>query len=170
MKNDFYFENENAENTPPDLFENETENKDVEINFSEENNEVVENELLELQIPRIKLYRKVYNIGSNLNNVDYNVEILEESDLESNLFYFVSHSGSGRASYFDNLIYLEKGDFILVNGIYKKYSFVVDEIFYIQKDGYFIDNYNNLDNTLFLITCSLDYISRQLVIRAKMVC
>lgn len=44
MKNDFYFENENAENTPPDLFENETENKDVEINFSEENNEVVENQ------------------------------------------------------------------------------------------------------------------------------
>ena len=81
-----------------------------------------------------------------------------------------SHSGSGRASYFDYLIYLEKGDFIFVNSINNKYNFVVDDIFYIQKNGYFIDGYNSVDNTLFLITCSLDYVSRQLVIKANMVC
>ena len=36
MKNDFYLENENEENTPPDSFR-ETKMNDVEINMAEEN-------------------------------------------------------------------------------------------------------------------------------------
>lgn len=127
------------------------------------NNEVIENELLELQIPRIKLYRKVYNIGSNLNNVDYNVEILDSSNIGDNLYFLAAHSGSGDSSYFENLVYLDKGDLVYLKYLDFSYVFVVDDMFYIKKSGYL--NINDFYNTLFLITCSLEYVDRQLVVR-----
>lgn len=135
----------------------------IKINSNEENI------LLEIYIPRIKLKKCVYNIDSSLNDVDYNVEILEASDVANNLFFLAAHSGSGQASYFDDLVYLEKGDIIWVNKNEEKYGFVVEEMFYIQKDGYFNVSYNVEGNMLFLITCSLKYVDRQLIIRSRLI-
>lgn len=125
--------------------------------------------LLELYIPRIKLKRKVYTINSSLNDVDYNVEILDSSDIGNNLYFLAAHSGNGDTSYFDNLVYLEFGDFIFIEMNDFEYVFMVDELFYIQKNGYFSVSYNSEGNTLFLITCSLKYVNRQLVVRAKLI-
>ena len=128
-----------------------------------------DNSLFVLYIPRINLQQFVYTIDSSLNDVDYNVEILENSDLDNNLFFLASHSGGGRASYFDNLVYLEKGDIIWISGRIKKYVFVVEKSFYIQKNGNFEASYNSEGNTLFLVTCSLKYVDKQLIIRAKLI-
>ena len=125
--------------------------------------------LFNLYIPRIKLQERVYTIDSSLNDVDYHVEILEGSDLGNNLFFLASHSGSGRASYFDNLVYLEKGDIIWINSANEKFVFAVEDIFYIQKNGYFDACYNDKGDTLFLITCSLEYVDKQVVVRAKLI-
>ena len=125
--------------------------------------------LLELYIPRIGLEKKVYNIDSNLNNVDMNVEILKSSKISKNLYFLASHSGGGRASYFDNLIFLEKGDiiWIIIDG--KRCCFVVQELFYIEKNGFFVTNFGDDGNTLFLITCSLNYVNKQLVVKSTLI-
>ena len=133
------------------------------------NNEVIENELLELQIPRIKLYRDVYNMDSALNNVDYNVEILEGSNIGDNLYFLAAHSGSGDSSYFENLVYLDKGDLVYLKYLDFSYVFVVDDMFYIKKSGYLNVRSKSFYNTLFLITCSLEYVDRQLVVRCRFV-
>lgn len=122
--------------------------------------------LFELYIPKIDLLRRVYDFGNKLNNVDINVELLEASIKESNLYFLASHSGGGQASYFDDLIYLEIGDVIFLKYRDKNLSYVVDKIFYIEKNGYF--EVEDRDNRLFLITCSLTNSKEQLVIRGQM--
>lgn len=128
-----------------------------------------ENRLLEIYIPRIKLKRNVYNIDSSLNNVDSNIEILDNSNLDKDLYFLASHSGSSKSSYFDDLVYLEKGDFIRVGNKEGMMVFVVWEMEYIDKNGYFDVSYSSKGNELFLITCSLKYVNRQLVVRAKLI-
>ena len=133
------------------------------INFREED------KLFEIYIPRIKLKGNVYNIGSKNNNVDYNIELLDNSNLEENLYFLASHSGSSRASYFDNLVYLEKGDFIILRNKDRILIFVVRDMFYIDKSGYFNVSYSATGRELFLITCSLNYVNRQLIVRTKLI-
>lgn len=124
-----------------------------------------DNYLFYIEIPKINLNEFIYPIDSILNNVDYNIELLKSSKVDKNLLYIAGHSGSARNSYFDNLIYLEKGDLIYLN----KFIFVVEKIYFIQKDGNFLSYYNKEGNTLFLITCSLKYIDKQLIIKAKLI-
>ena len=101
-------------------------------------NEVVDDEmLLEIYIPRINLRKFVYNIDSSKNFVDYNVELLTESKLDKNLYFFASHSGGGSGSFFDNLVYLEKGDNIWINIDGNCLEEIVDNIFYIDLPEFF---------------------------------
>ena len=132
--------------------------------------EVVDDEvLLEIYIPRINLRKFVYNIDSSKNFVDYNVELLRESKLDKNLYFFASHSGGGSGSFFDNLVYLENGDNIWINIDGNSLEYIVDNIFYIDKTVYFDFKYGSSGNKLFLITCSLEYVTKQLVVEAKLV-
>lgn len=128
---------------------------------------VEEKELFKLYIPKINLLRNVYDVNSSLNDVSINVELLNSSDKGKNLYLLASHSGGGQASYFDNLIYLEKGDIIFLKYRDKSLSYVVDKIFYIEKNGYF--ETTSRRDTLFLITCSLSNQKEQLVVVAKIV-
>lgn len=121
--------------------------------------------LFKLYIPKINLLKWVYDIESKLNDVDINVELLNSSIKDDNLYFLASHSGGGQASYFDNLIYLEVGDVILINGKVGNLSYVVDKIFYIEKNGYF--EVSDTKDRLYLITCSLSNKREQLVVRAK---
>lgn len=121
--------------------------------------------LFKLYIPKINLLKWVYDIDSKLNDVDINVELLNSSIKDDNLYFLASHSGGGQASYFDDLIYLEKGDVIFLEDEYQSLSYVVEEMFYIEKNGYF--EVSGTNNMLFLITCSLSNKREQLVVRAK---
>ena len=129
----------------------------------------IEEPFLILTIPSIKLSHNIYNMNSPLNNVDRNISILKSTNLEKNLFYIASHSGGGDASYFDDLAYLEKGDIIYITKKDNILAFVTDEIFYIQKRGTLEAFYSGYGNTLFLITCSLKYLDKQIIIKAKLV-
>ena len=130
---------------------------------------LIEEPVFKLIIPSINLKHNVYNMNSILNDVDRNVSILESSNIKENLFYIASHSGGGDASYFDNIAYLEKGDIIYLNNKKQNLCFVIEEKFYIQKRGSFEAFYSGAGNTLFLITCSLKFIDKQIIIKAKLV-
>lgn len=124
-----------------------------------------ENYLFILEIPSIEIYQNVYPINNVLNDVSKNVELLQDSDLENHLVFLAAHSGSGSATYFNSLIFLEKGDSIFLNFLNKVDSYVVIDKYYILKNGYFEVGEVYSDH-LFLITCSLDYSDRQLVVEA----
>lgn len=131
------------------------------------NKKVKDNILFTLYIPRINLEKDVYTIGSSENNVDYNIEILEGSDISKNLLFLASHSGFGNASYFNELVQLEMGDIIWIDKGNEKIYFMVKDIFYIPKKGYFECFF--LENRLYLITCSLDYLDKQLVVESVLI-
>lgn len=125
--------------------------------------------LFEIFIPRINLCEKVYTMDSSLNDVDYNVEILKSSDFNRDLYFLAGHSGGGRASLFDELFRLEKGDLVYIYYKNKNKVFVVEELFYIKKDGYFEKYYDNGVGFLYLITCSLKYFNKQLIVKSKLI-
>lgn len=123
---------------------------------------------LKLYIPRINLEENVYTIDSVLNDVDWHVQILKDSVPTLNVFFLAAHSGRGVASYFNQLVYLENGDLIWLFYHGEWLLYVVTSKFYIQKNGY-IETDEVLENILFLITCSLEYSDKQLVIEADLI-
>lgn len=108
-------------------------------------------------------------MDSSFNDVDFHVQILEESKLENFFFLFAGHSGDGMVSYFNDLEYLEEGDIILIFMDDKKIFYVVEKIYYIQKTGKFFAPLENMENMLYLITCSLKYYDKQLIVQARLV-
>lgn len=125
-----------------------------------------ENYYLKINIPRIALNKNVYTINSIFNDVDFNVELLNESNSDENLFFLASHSGNGNANYFNKIFLLEKGDFIYIYKFGERLCFKVDEKFYINKNGYFNIDYQNVKNNLFLVTCSLKYPTKQFIVKS----
>lgn len=124
--------------------------------------------LLWLEVPSIQLKEEVYPVNSFLNQVSFHVQILEDSNLERNIFFFAAHSGNGDKSYFNDIILLEKGDFIFVYIGDKKLMYVVNEKYFIDKNGYFyVDEVES--NSLYLITCSRVYLDKQVVVVASIV-
>ena len=124
--------------------------------------------MLKLEIPSINLKENVYDMNSVLNDVDYHVEILESSRFDNNLFFLAGHSGAGSSSYFNDLIFLERGDIIWIIYHGNKYFYVVDRMYSISKNGYMMVNLDE-SNTLYLITCSLENSDKQIVVRADLV-
>ena len=125
--------------------------------------------LFTLKIPSINLVENVYPIDSVFNHVDYHVQILKESHLEKNFILLAAHSGRGKTSYFNRVVELQIGDFIWIYYYDKILCFQVEELFYISKNGYFELNSDIDCDTLFLITCSLIYFDKQVVVQAKLI-
>lgn len=124
--------------------------------------------LLWLEIPSIQLKEEVYPIYSSWNQVSFHVQILEDSNLEKNIFFFAAHSGYGDKSYFNDIILLEKGDFIFVHIGDRRFMYVVSDKYFIDKDGYFYVGEVE-KNSLYLITCSRVYLDKQVVVVASMI-
>lgn len=131
-------------------------------------NSYEEDILFVLRIPRINLVEKVYTMNSSLNDVDIHVQILEGSIVDKNFIFLAAHSGNGSNSYFNRLIELKQGEVIYINKSNEEKQFVVESLFYIEKDGYF--EYSSLENAniLYLITCSLNDNSKQLIVKARL--
>lgn len=123
--------------------------------------------LLTLEIPSIDLKQTVYSMDSPFNDVNYHVQILENSKIEEGTFFLAGHSGSGKSSYFNQLDLLEKGDLIWILIGDRRLGYVVLEKYFVKKTGY-LEVDENLSQVLFLITCSLKYLDSQLVVRANL--
>ena len=118
--------------------------------------------LFVLNIPKIHLSRNIYSLDSFYNNVDYNIELLDDSSVLRRLFFLAGHSGNGDYCFFNHLVDLSLGDRVFVSFEDVFYEYVVTDIYYIDKSG-FMDVSCDRD-CLYLITCSLVYSGKQLIV------
>lgn len=145
-------------------------NDKIEINSKQEN--IIEDiPVANISIPSINLERVIYDIDSSLNDVNYNIEILKGStmpnEISSHLF-LASHSGSNYNAYFNNLSKLKIKDkiYIFYKGI--KYTYEVNKIFEVDKDGKIeINGISNI-KMLTLITCHIGT-DKQIVVNSYLV-
>jgi len=127
-----------------------------------------EDYLMKLIIPKINFDMNLYKVNSKLNDVNYNIEILNDSDLSSNLFFIAGHSGDGDNCYFNRIKELAVGEYVYVVVEDRILVYVIISRYFINKDGYMkVDGVKN--NTLFLITCDVFNNNRQLVLKGKLI-
>ena len=121
-----------------------------------------------LVIPSIDFEMNLYGVDSELNNVDYNIEVLKESNYEDKLFNIAGHSGNGDNCYFNKIKDLELGEYIYIVINDERLIYMVEDIYYIVKDGY-MDIFDDEVNIIYLITCDVYNNNRQLVIKGVLV-
>ena len=134
---------------------------------TQEKNIEDEDFLLILEIPKINLLRGVYPLNSRLNSIEYNVTIAKESttpDVLNGNVVLIAHNGTAYISFFNKLDRLEKNDIanIYYQGI--KYTYQVNEIYDVEKDGSVEVSREEDKSTLTLITCKKNTEDRQLVL------
>lgn len=133
------------------------------IEIEKYKNKEKNNYLMIIEIPKINLYKGIYRQEEKKNNISQNIKILEYSNLSSNTIFLAAHSGSSYNAFFNNIIDLYINDEIYVYYNNNKYTYLVSNKYYIEKTGY-LEIENNLENKLILITCSLTYTNKQLII------
>lgn len=136
------------------------------------NKHLEESYLMILEIPKINLKKGLYNIDSKYNSVNYNIEILKESDMpniENGHLILAGHNGNSSVSYFDKLNKLEKND--VVNVFYNniKYTYKIDNIYEIDKNGTANIKQNKKTTIIALITCKKYSDDKQIVFIGNLV-
>ena len=123
-----------------------------------------------LKIPKIDLERGLVDPSSYLNDVKYNIEIVDGSSmpdhLNSNLI-IASHSGTAKISYFRNLNKLNINDDIFLVYKNKTYNYKVSNKYEIEKTGTAKIIRNNNKTTITLITCKYKT-NKQIVVIADL--
>lgn len=132
------------------------------------NNNSKERILLKINIPKINLLKNIYEVNSYLNHVDKNVTILPESKLGQKGIILAAHSGNNSNAYFNNISLLNKNDLIYITLQNNTYVYGVKNIYYINKTGY-MEIPEELSNTLILITCSVKYKNKQLIVVSTLI-
>lgn len=145
-----------------------TENEIITEHIIKENSE--DEYIAVLKIPKINLERGLVSKDSKYNNVYKNVTILYESDMpdiKNGNVILASHAGSSSVAYFKKLYRLEKNDevYIFYNGL--KYTYIVNNITEVDKDGKIIISRIPNENLLTLITCKIGT-KKQIVIVCKL--
>ena len=118
-----------------------------------------------LIIPKIKMNQGFYNEKSKLNNVNKNIELIPTGI--KNTYLFAAHSGVGNIAYFNNLIYLKKGDEIIIQFKNKTNKYEITKIKKEPKTGKI--NIPNKENIVILTTCDQIKKGYQLIILASLI-
>ena len=130
----------------------------AEPDYGKNNNQILENYIAYLRIPKIELNRGFYNITSTLNNVNKNIYVHPAStfpnDASGNNLILASHSGSSSISYFKKLYKLELEDDIYLEYNGKTYHYKIKNIYTVSKDGTVALRVKQDVSTLSLITCT----------------
>ena len=119
-----------------------------------------------MEINKINLKEKLYNINSKENNIEQNITILKESilpDKDNSIMFIAAHSGIGKIAYFEELDELKPNDEIILNINNKTYKYIVKEYWEEKKNGYINDNKES-KKQLILTTCSPNKDNYQLII------
>lgn len=137
----------------------------------DENKTINYNYIAVIEIPTIDLKKGLVSKDSDYNNINYNIEILDESDMpdiENGNFILAGHSGTGRIAFFKRLNELKLGDeiYIYFNDI--KYIYKITNIYDIEKTGTTIIKRNFAVTTLTMITCRINT-NQQIVIISELV-
>ena len=113
-----------------------------------------------LKIPSINMNLGFYNYDSPLNNVEYNIELIE-IPIEGS-YLIAGHSGVGAKAYFNDLAKLNVGDIIYLEIDSMNYTYAVDDIYRVEKTGSI--NIKNKSDILYLTTCDQVIDGYQLII------
>lgn len=151
-----------AANNPP-----KEENSNDENTSEEKPEEVVEANTTNdyetyvgiLEIPKIGFNKGFYKKESSLNNVKFNIKILDVSDypdVDKGNVIIIGHSGNYSNSYFGNLYQLERGDQASITYEDIKYTYKIVDIYTQDKDGTVTVYRDETKTTLTLITCTKD--------------
>ena len=125
----------------------------------EKTNYVYEKYLGILDIPKINFYKGFYSKTSNLNQVNFNLYVLPQSDypdIEKGNLMIAGHSGNYNNSYFRNLYLLKIDDEITVHYNNKNYIYKIEKIYNEPKIGKVRILRNTSRTALTLITCTKD--------------
>ena len=145
--------------------ENNTKNVVTKIDNSNK-----EEYLAILEIPKIDFIGGFYSVNSNKNNVNENITLLKEStmpDTDGSIIYLAAHSGTGHLAYFNNIDKLNIDDIIKIKYHSKLYSYSINDIYEMPKNGSITINRNIHEKYLVLTTCS-KHKGEQLVITSKL--
>ncbi len=170
--------------------EKQVENIELVESFFEEEKEIIEQEKTEeqviekkeeenkksssptynyiavLEIPSINLKRGLVDYGSKYNNVDYNIQIIEHSnmpDIDKSNLILAGHNGSSSVSFFKNLDKLKEDSIVYVYYNNIKYIYKINNHYEAEKDGSVEIVRNRNKNTITLITCKKNSKDKHLV-------
>lgn len=110
-----------------------------------------------LEIPKINLKKGFLDIDSPYNHVNKNVTVIQSSsypDVDKGNFILAAHSGTGSASFFAKLYYLQVNDLAYIHYKQKKYTYKIVNIYTQPKVGYVSIYRDTNKTTLTLITCT----------------
>ena len=160
---------------------NETETEIYSVNTTEvttdeeetktQNYQDIESYIGYLEIPKIKFRRGFYNIDSNLNTVEANIEIIKGSempDVTNGNLIIAGHSGTGWKAFFKDLYKLEVGDEAIVTYAGVNYKYKITNIYKEKNTGTVSIKRNYDKTTLTLITCTKDDSSTQTIYIAEL--
>ena len=109
-----------------------------------------------LEIPSINLKRGIVDYNSKYNNVRYNIQIIEHSqmpDVENSNLILAGHNGTSGVSFFRNLYKLKEDSLIYVYYDGYKYIYKLNNSYDTDKDGKIEVVRNRYKNAITLITC-----------------
>ena len=119
-----------------------------------------------LEIPSIKLKRGLVDYNSKYNNVKYNIQIIEHSempDVEKSNLILAGHNGTSSVSFFNDLDKLKEDSIVYVYYNNIKYIYKINNNYEVKKDGKVEIIRNRNKNTITLITCKKNSDDKQLV-------
>ncbi|MEG0908988.1 MAG: sortase [Bacilli bacterium] len=126
----------------------------------------VNNYNMVIEIPKIDLYKGLYNLDSKYNNVAYNIEILKESDMPNvtnGNFILASHNGNSSVSYFEKLTNLNLFDDVYIYYENVKYNYQITDFYEVNKNGIIEIKREHDETVIVLITCKKNTKDKQLV-------
>ena len=109
-----------------------------------------------LEIPSINLKRGIVDYNSKYNNVKYNIQIIEHSqmqDVENSNLILAGHNGTSGVSFFKNLYKLKEDSLIYLYYDGYKYIYKLNNYYDTDKDGKIEIVRNRYKNAITLITC-----------------
>lgn len=129
------------------------------------------NYIATIKIPKINLEKGIVGKESEYNNIEYGIEVLEESDMpdvENGDLILASHSGNSNVSHFKNLNKLELNDIVEIRYKNSSYLYKVIDIYEIDKIGEIRIEKEEVKKTLTLVTCK-ENTDKQIVIRCDLI-
>ena len=118
-----------------------------------------------IYIPKISLVNEIYDYDNDKNNVDKNVYMVTKYNFNNphGSLVLAAHSGNGYANFFNRLDELIKDDEIIIESDDYLYTYLVTNIYTINKNGNF--KFYNKDKYIYLITCLKNHKKKQLVVK-----
>lgn len=156
---------EEEKNKTIEAKEPEPENKE-ETTSSSTNQEFYETYVGILEIPKINFSKGFYAKTSSLNNVKFNIKILDSSSYPNESkgnTIIIGHSGNYSNSYFGELYQLALGDTASIRYENKKYTYKIVNIYTDTKDGTVTIYRDETKTCLTLITCTKDDEGKQTI-------